>query len=88
MGGPNLEKVGPKGGTQGGAPKGGAPKVETDLAKNGLAKIGLAKSASTKGWGAQNFALFFPSPPQLSFFLLSLGVLSWNLGGVFEVQGP
>ena len=27
------------------------------------------------------FRSFFPLHPQLSFFLLSLGVLSWNFGG-------
>ena len=33
---------------------------------------------------AQNFALFVPRPPQFSFFLPLLGVLSLNFGGVFE----
>ena len=27
-----------------------------------------------------NFRFFFPLPPQFSFFLLSLGVFSWNCG--------
>ena len=30
------------------------------------------------------FALFFSLPPEISFFLLSLGVFSLNFGGVFE----
>ena len=34
-------------------------------------------------WTAQNFALFFLSR-HISFFLPSLGVFSWNFGGVFE----
>ena len=39
--------------------------------------------------GGPKFLGFFPLlPPQFSFFFLSLGVLSWNFGGVFEAQGP
>ena len=49
-----------------------------------------------EGWGpewwegrgggrGQNFALFFPLPPQFSFFPL-FGVFSWNFGGVFKRQ--
>ena len=39
--------------------------------------------------GAQNFALFFPSPgPTFAPFSLSLGVFSWKFGGVFEAPGP
>ena len=37
---------------------------------------------------AQNFALFFSLPPEISFFLLSLGVFSLNFGGVFEGRHP
>ena len=33
-------------------------------------------------WTAQNFALFFPLRHNFLSFLLSLGVLSWNFGGV------
>ena len=31
-------------------------------------------------WTAQNFALFFSLPPEISFFLLFLVVFSWNCG--------
>ena len=53
------------------------------------------KSRGPKGWGprraegwrARNFALFFPSPAaHFRSFFLSLGVISWNFGGVLE--GP
>ena len=38
---------------------------------------------------AQNFALFFfPPPATISFFFLSIGVLSLNFVGVFEGRGP
>ena len=38
---------------------------------------------------AQNFALFFPSPATIvTLFCLSLGVFSWNFGGVFEGRDP
>ena len=41
------------------------------------------KKSGPEAWGAQNFALFFSvSPPPVSLFLLSLGVFSWNFGGV------
>ena len=69
--GPKPRKSGAqKGGAQkGGAQKGGAPKA-------GAPKGGGAP----KGWEAQNFALFSPSPATI-FFLSSLsGVLSWNFG--------
>ena len=36
----------------------------------------------------QNFVLFFHLPPQFSFFLPLLGVLSWNFGGVIEGRDP
>ena len=42
-----------------------------------------------EGWGPKISRFFFPLPPQLSFFLLSLfGVVSWNLGGVFVGRDP
>ena len=37
---------------------------------------------------AQNFALFFPLPPQFSLFLPLLWVVSWNFGGVMEGRDP
>ena len=38
--------------------------------------------------GAQNFALFFLSRSHFRSFCVSLGVFSWNFGGVFEGRGP
>ena len=35
----------------------------------------VARRVGAEGWGAQNFALFFSLPPEISFFLLSLGGL-------------
>ena len=35
-------------------------------------------------WTAQNFALCFPSPATIFILSSSLGVFSWNFGGVFE----
>ena len=55
---------------KGGAPKGGAPKG------------GAPKGGAPKGGEAQNFALFFPFPPPFRSFCVSLGVFSWNFGGV------
>ena len=37
---------------------------------------------------AQNFALFLPSPVLIFVLFLSLGVFSWNFGGVFEGWDP
>ena len=71
---------------KGGAPKGGAQKGGAQ--KGGAQKGGAQKGGAQKGGEAQNFALFFPSPPQFSFFFFSLGVFSWNFGGVFEAPGP
>ena len=52
-------------------------------------RVGAPKGGDPEGWGAQNFALFFPSSATI-FFLLSLswGFLSWNFGGFFEGRGP
>ena len=36
---------------------------------------------SSLRWSAKNFALFFPLPPQFSFFLPLLWVFSLNFGG-------
>ena len=45
--------------------------------------VGAWRGWGPEGWGAQNFALFFSLPPEISFFLLSLGGLlvefSWCL---------
>ena len=45
------------------------------------------KGGAPKGGGAQNFALFSLSHTHFRSFSLSLGVFSWNFGGVFE-DGP
>ena len=37
--------------------------------------------------GPPKISLFFPLPPQFSFFLPSFGVFSWNFGGVLR-PGP
>ena len=70
---------GPKGGgpkpRKSGAPKGGAP-------KGGAPKGGAPKGGAPKGGGPKISRFFFPPPPQFSFYFLSLGVLSWNFGGV------
>ena len=39
------------------------------------------KGGAPKG-GGPKISRFFPLPPQFSFFLPLLGVLSWNFGGV------
>ena len=36
----------------------------------------------------ENFALYFPLPPQCSFFLPLSGVFSWFFGDVLKRQGP
>ena len=83
--GPNPEKVGArrvgarKGwGPEGWGPKGGVPNPEK-VGRRG----GGPEGWGPEGWGAQNFALFFPSPAhKIRSFLPSLGVFSWNFGGV------
>ena len=54
-------------GPEGWGPKGGGPNPE---------KWG------PEGWEAQNFALFSLSRHKIRSFLPSLGVFSWNCGGV------
>ena len=38
-------------------------------------------------WGPKFLLFFFLFPPHDSSFLFSLGVFSWNVGGVFEAPG-
>ena len=38
--------------------------------------------------GGQKFALFYPLPPQFSFFLLSLGCLVVEIGWCLKRRGP
>ena len=62
----------PPTGTTNRPPKGGASP-----------RVGPPKGGAPKGGGAQNFALFFSlSRHKICSFLPSLGVLSWNFGGV------
>ena len=71
-------------------------RVRPDRVMPGL--VEARRVAARRVGRAQNFALFFPSPAPIfvSFFLslsggllvsffLSLGVFSWNFGGVFRV---
>ena len=68
--GPKPRKSGaPKGGApKGGAPKGGAP-------KGGALKGGAPKGGGPKGGGPKISRFFCSLPPEISFFLLSLGGL-------------
>ena len=66
-------------GPEGGAPKGGAPK--------GGAPKGGAPKGGGRTVGAQNFALFFPSPATVFIFSLSFGLFRGILV-VFEAPGP
>ena len=49
----------------------------------GPRRVGPPKGGGGGG-GGPKISLFFPSPPQYSFFYLSFGVLSLNFGGVLE----
>ena len=56
-------------------------------------KVGALKGVrgakgGPEGWGAQNFALFSPLPPQFSFFFFFLWVFSRAILVVFEAPGP
>ena len=44
--------------------------------------FGPRRLGAPKGGKVQNFAFFFLLPPQFSFFLPLLGIVSWNVGGV------
>ena len=70
-----FRRVGPRrvGQRKSGAPKGGAPKGRGPR-RVGAQKGGAQKGGAQKGGGAQNFALFFPLPPQ-NFFLSSSSLL-------------
>ena len=67
---PNPEK---RGGPKGGGPKGGGTKG------------GGPKGGGTKGVVGPKFRVFFSfSRPHNRSFCLSMGVFSWNFGGVFK----
>ena len=71
----------PKGGApKGGAPKGGAPKGGAP--KGGAPKGGGSKGGGPKGGGPKISRFYFPVRRKIRSFLPSLGVFSWNFGGV------
>ena len=92
-GGPKPRKSGaPKGGApKGGAPKGAAPKGRDQKGRD-------QKGWGPKGWGPEGGApkgggpkisrFFFPFPPPFRCFCVSLGVFSWNFGGVLKRRCP
>ena len=64
---------------------------EKKLGPQGLGSEGGPEGSGTAAWGLEGwgpeggglkFRAFFALPPEISFFLLSLGVFSWNFGGV------
>ena len=86
-GGPNPEKWGPKrwGPRRGGAPRGGSPKGwgPEGVGARTRKKWGPEGVGGPMGGGPKISRFFFPSPAG-NFFFFSLGVFSWNFGGVFE----
>ena len=87
--------MGPKSqASNGGGPKGEdrrvGPKPRENLAlnfgapKGGVLKGGAPKGGAPKGAGPKLSRFFSPLPPHFRSFCLSLGVFSWNFGGVFE----
>ena len=52
--------------------------------ESGFHEFVLYPKGGARRVGAQNFAFFFPLPPQFSFFFLSLGVFALNFGGVWS----
>ena len=85
-----FEGWGPEGwGPEGGGPKGGGPKGGGPEGwgprRVGARRVAWGpKGGGPEGWGAQNFALFSLSRRKIRSFPPSLGVFSWNFGGVFE----
>ena len=80
--GPNPEKVRPR---RVGPRRVGGPKPRKSEAPKGGAPEGWGPEGwDPEGWGAQNFALFFPFPPTFRSHCVSLGVFSWNFGGVLK----
>ena len=72
---PTLAKPAP----MGGAPMGGGPKPR---------KSGAQKGGAQKGGGPNILRFFFPFPPPFRCFCVSLGVFSWNFGGVLKRRCP
>ncbi len=51
-------------------------------------RVGARRGVGPRRVGAQNFALFFPSPPSFSLFFVSLWVSSRGFLVVFASAGP
>ena len=73
VGGPNLEKVGPR--------RVGPRRV-------GPRRVGSRKVGPPKGGGPKISRFFFPFPPPFRSHCVSLGVFSWNFGGVLKRRCP
>ena len=69
--GPQTKK---KWSPEGWSPEGWSPE--------GWSPEGWSPEGAPKGGRPKISRFFFPRPPQFSFFFLSLGVFSWNFGGV------
>ena len=64
-------------------PKGGGPEgCGAQNLKGGARGVESPKVGGARGVGSPTFRAFFPLPPLFSLFFLSLGVFSWNFGGV------
>ena len=72
-------------GGEGWGPKGGDPNPEevgVRRVRGGNLEWGLRTIGTPKGGGPKFRAFFFRLQSEISLFLLSLGVFSWNSGGV------
>ena len=68
---------------KGGAPEGGGPE------RWGARRVGGPEGWGPEGWGPEGWGpkisrFFFPFPPPFRSFCVSLGVFSWNFGGVWS----
>ena len=104
VGGPNLEKVRPRRwGPEGGAPKGWGPRPrKSEAPKVGPRRVGPRRvgprSVGPRRWGTRRVGprrvgpkisrFFFPFPPPFRSHCVSLGVFSWNFGGVLKRRSP
>ena len=74
---------------KGRASEGKGPQGREGPRRRGPEPIGWGpKGGAPKGWRPKNFALFFPLPPQFSFFFPSLGGPFVEFWCVFEAGGP
>ena len=65
-----------------GARRGGGPEGVGGPKGWGARRGGGPKVVGARRVGGPKFRAFFSLPPEISFFLPSLGVFSWNFGGV------